>query len=117
MSGNGKPASPFHAPGTGGVPIVGQPITVSSVYVPVITAFTCNCGPAEGGQTLMVHPIAGLVQLLVAKGILTEAEVGQAFNASASCRRCRKVFNAFQPAANVQMPITVPPVDLEQVPS
>ena len=113
MSGNGKPPIPFQAPSA--VPIVGQPVTVHSVYVPVIAAFTCTCGPTEGRAPLLVHPVAGLVGLLVAKGILAEAEIAQALNAAASCPHCRKTFNAFQPAEKVQMPVGVPPA--EQVPS
>jgi len=115
MSGNGKAPIPFQAPG-GGVPIVGQPLTVQSVYVPLIMALTCNCLPAPHGRELLaIHPLAGLVRLLVEKGILTEAEAGQAFNPTATCGHCHKVYNAFQPADKVQIPVGMPAV--EQVPS
>jgi len=114
MSGNGKAPVPLQVPG-GGVPILGQPLTVQSVYVPLIMALTCNCRPADGRESLAIHPLAGLVRLLVEKGLLTEAEAVQAFNPTATCGHCHKVYNAFQPAEKVQIPIAVP--QPEQVPS
>ena len=112
MSGNGKVASPFQPPG---VPIIGQPVSVQSVYVPLVMALTCNCLPADERAPLAIHPISGLVALLVAKGILTPEEVAQAFNPTATCGVCRKVYNAFQPASNVQIPVGLPAA--EQVPA
>lgn len=113
MSGNGKGA-PLHVP-AGGVPIIGTPVSVQSVYVPLVMALTCNCSPAAERAPLAIHPLAGLVQLLVVKGILTEAEVMQAFNPTATCSVCHKTYNAFQPASNVQIPVGLPAA--EQVPA
>ena len=111
MSGNGK-VGPFQPPG---VPILGQPMSVQSVYVPLVMALTCNCLPVTERAPLAIHPLAGLVQLLVAKGLITEAEAVQAFNPTATCSVCHKTYNAFQPAANVQIPVGLPTA--EQVPA
>lgn len=92
-SGNGKAPVPFQAPA--GTPIVGQPVTPLSVGIPMVMTLTCNCGAVADRAPLTIHPLAPLLHLLVAKGVLTEAEAGGALQASAACPTCRKVYSVF----------------------
>ena len=55
----GDPKSPFAFPNPG-VPIVGQPFTVQSLYCPVNAVFTCNCGGADTTVTIAGECARGL---------------------------------------------------------
>jgi len=105
---NGKAPVPFQAPA--GTPIVGQACTPLTVGVPMVMTLTCNCGPVDARVPLLIHPLAALLGLLVAKGVLTAEDVTAAFQPSAACPACRKVYSAFwnpttgQPQVNVSTP-------------
>ncbi len=115
MSGNGKAPVPFQAPA--GTPIVGQAFTPLSVGVPMVMTLTCNCGPVPDRAPLMIHPLAALVGLLVAKGVLTAAEAAGALQASAPCPHCRKVYSVFFNPQNGQTQMHVAAPEPEQEPS
>lgn len=74
-----------------GVPVVGQPFTIASMYCPINATLTCNCGGADTTLT-----IVGSVAV--------------------QCPSCQKSYNAaFNPiTAKIEIKIVAP---TEQVPS
>ena len=80
---------PMASPGT---PIIGQPFTITSVWMPVHATLTCNCG----GEHTQVSIVG--------------SQPGQ-------CSSCKKTYNAlFNPTnGKIELQIGVPKV--EQVPS
>jgi len=109
MSGNGKAPVPFQAPA--GTPIIGQAFTPITVGVPMMMTLTCNCGPVGDRAVLLIHYLASLTRILVAKGLLTDAECVEALQYSASCPHCRRVYSVFFNPQNgaTQMNVTPPP--------
>lgn len=91
MSGDNGQKAPLPFPHTG-VPVVGQPFTIASIYCPINATLACNCGGAETTVT-----IVGSVE--------------------AACPSCRRTYNAgFNPVtAKIEFHIRVP--NAEQVPS
>ena len=89
MSGNGKSPQPFAVPP--GTPLIGQPVTIVSLYIPVTVTFLCNC-TTEDREPLTIHD-----------------------GVAVTCPRCRQVYNAFQHPEKLQMRIDKP--SPEQVPS
>jgi hypothetical protein len=83
MSGNGKAPIPFAVPP--GTPLVGQPVTLLSLYIPVTVTFVCNCTVDEDRVPLTIHD-----------GVAVQ------------CPRCRKTYNAFQHPEKLQMRIGQP---------
>lgn len=90
MSDNGQKA-PLPFPHTG-VPVVGQPFTIASMYCPINATLTCNCGGAETTVTI----------------------VG---SEPATCPSCGKTYTAgFNPVtAKIEIKIALPGTD--QVPA
>jgi hypothetical protein len=84
---------PIRFPNNNQVPLVGQPFTLISAYVPMHMTLSCNCGGVDT-QVAIVASVA------------------------AACPSCARTFNAaFNPTTNqVQMQIGIPKAD-EKVPS
>jgi hypothetical protein len=78
------------------VPIVGQPFTLTAIYLPVNATVRCNCACAVGG-------VDTVVQILL--------------SVPAACPSCRRIYNAFfnPQTGQVQFQVSVP--QAEQVPS
>jgi hypothetical protein len=84
-----KPPIPFPQPA--GVPIVGQPFSIVSIYCPITATITCHCGGPD-------------------------TTVSVVLSVAASCPRCHKSYNlALNPTTGkIEMQVGVP---TEQVPS
>ncbi len=91
-AGNGNAPVPFRAPA--GTPLVGQPLSVLSVGIPMNMTFTCNCGEATDRPVLTI-----------------------ALSVPVACPRCGRLYNAlFNPQNNqIMMQMQLP--GTEQVPS
>jgi len=93
MSDNGQQAPiPFQAPA--GTPLVGQPITMLTVGVPINLTFTCNCG------AVAARPVLAILN-----------------SEPATCPHCHKVYNAFFNPQNGQVVMQIKAPDAEQVPA
>lgn len=83
---------PFQAPA--GTQLVGQPLTVLSVGVPINMTLTCNCGVDADRPVLVI-----------------------ALSVPVACPRCRKTYNALFNPQNGQIAMQVGVPEPEQVPS
>ena len=92
MSGNGKAPIPFQAPA--GTPLVGQPLTVLSVGVPINMTLTCNCTTDADRAVLVIN-----------------------LSTPVTCPVCGKQYNALFNPQNGQIAMQVGLPAAEQVPS
>ena len=117
MNGNGKAPVPFQVPA--GTPLLGQLFTPLTVGVPMVMTGTCNCGEVADRQPLLIHPLMGLVRLLVERGILAEADVARVLTSAVTCPRCRKTCDAFfnPQTGKVQVNVIAAPAEDQGTPS
>ncbi len=85
MGNNNGQNKPIPFPMTARTPIVGQPFTLSSVWMPVHAILTCNCGGSDT-KVSIVGSVAG------------------------QCQSCKKTYNAaFNPTnGKIEMQIGTP---------